>query len=291
MMFLLLQYHSDMENLSACLNQQNKKNCAVNGTIITNHNNTRSSLILSIQRESRQLQALQRENRDLRLALEDYQNALELIMSKYRDQVTSLIQTNRLEVLANGITNGQRSCSCRGKGSTDGQSPSVIVNGGNNGGTPPQPNKAQQSNCQTVVRNPKASTSCTPKNSSPSTSSGKDKNSSPSLKCNRPPLFPNLIHPVHQQQTRLLSLQQDKIMEMAAVMMKAVDLDDSTVIHDQELVAQLRQENQGLRELLSIARNNGDFIGERKLSVKLATRDKEIQTEGEEFDNSTQTSS
>lgn len=51
----------------------------------------RSQLIVTIQRESKQLRALESENRELRSTLEDYQYALELIMSKYRQQVTHLI--------------------------------------------------------------------------------------------------------------------------------------------------------------------------------------------------------
>ena len=47
----------------------------------------RSALILGIQQENRQIRELQRENRELRVALEEHQSALDLIMSSYREQV------------------------------------------------------------------------------------------------------------------------------------------------------------------------------------------------------------
>ena len=47
----------------------------------------RSALILGIQQENRQIRDLQRENRELRVALEEHQSALDLIMSSYREQV------------------------------------------------------------------------------------------------------------------------------------------------------------------------------------------------------------
>lgn len=53
----------------------------------------RSSLILNIQQENRHIRELQQENRELRNMLEEYQSVLELIMSKYRQQVTRLVQS------------------------------------------------------------------------------------------------------------------------------------------------------------------------------------------------------
>lgn len=57
----------------------------------------RSYLIIGIAQENRQIRELQQENRELRLALEEHQSALELIMKKYREQVNTLIETNKLE--------------------------------------------------------------------------------------------------------------------------------------------------------------------------------------------------
>ncbi|KAG7212800.1 hypothetical protein KM043_013057 [Ampulex compressa] len=49
-------------------------------------------LIAGIQRENKHLREIQAENKELRNALEDHQNALELIMSKYRQQAVSLMR-------------------------------------------------------------------------------------------------------------------------------------------------------------------------------------------------------
>lgn len=51
---------------------------------------SQSVLVAGLQRESQHMRDLQAENRELRAALDDYQNALELIMSKYRQQVAQL---------------------------------------------------------------------------------------------------------------------------------------------------------------------------------------------------------
>ncbi|RZF34929.1 hypothetical protein LSTR_LSTR011423 [Laodelphax striatellus] len=56
-----------------------------------------SVLVAGIQQESRRLRELQQENRELRAALEDHQNALEVIMSKYRQHVTHLVQVSHLQ--------------------------------------------------------------------------------------------------------------------------------------------------------------------------------------------------
>lgn len=49
-------------------------------------------LIASIQRENKHLREIQTENKELLNALQDHQNALELIMSKYRQQTASLLR-------------------------------------------------------------------------------------------------------------------------------------------------------------------------------------------------------
>ncbi|KAL5006273.1 hypothetical protein ScPMuIL_015079 [Solemya velum] len=57
----------------------------------------RSTLVLGIAQENRQIRELQQENRELQLSLEEHQSALELIMQKYRDQILRLIQSNHWE--------------------------------------------------------------------------------------------------------------------------------------------------------------------------------------------------
>jgi len=70
------QYQEDVENLNEVA-----------------HNRPRAQLVLGIQQENRHIRTLQQENKELRAALEEHQNALELIMSKYRQHVTRLVNT------------------------------------------------------------------------------------------------------------------------------------------------------------------------------------------------------
>uniref|UniRef100_H2YNP6 FGFR1 oncogene partner 2 homolog n=1 Tax=Ciona savignyi TaxID=51511 RepID=H2YNP6_CIOSA len=51
----------------------------------------RSTLVLGIQQENCAIQSLQGENDELRQSLSDHQNALELIMTKYRHQIVHLL--------------------------------------------------------------------------------------------------------------------------------------------------------------------------------------------------------
>ncbi|XP_075715916.1 FGFR1 oncogene partner 2 [Rhinoderma darwinii] len=51
----------------------------------------RSTLVLGIQQENRQIRELQQENKELRTSLEEHQSALELIMTKYREQMFRLL--------------------------------------------------------------------------------------------------------------------------------------------------------------------------------------------------------
>ncbi|XP_052825213.1 FGFR1 oncogene partner 2 homolog isoform X1 [Octopus bimaculoides] len=118
----------------------------------------RSTLVLEIAQENRQIRDLQHENQELRLCLEEHQSALELIMQKYREQVVQLIQSNQFE----------KSISRSSEQGTD--------------------------NVQMI----------------------------------------------------------DKICEMAAVMQKAVAVDDTAVSKVQERLTQLEIENRGLREMLEI---------------------------------------
>jgi len=82
------QYQEDVENLNEVA-----------------HNRPRAQLVLGIQQENRHIRTLQQENKDLRAALEEHQNALELIMSKYRQHVTRLVNTPQADI--NTINNNK----------------------------------------------------------------------------------------------------------------------------------------------------------------------------------------
>lgn len=120
----------------------------------------RANLILSLAQENSQIRELQQENKELRESLEEHQTALELIMSKYREQMTKLLKADQLER-------------------------------------------------EYIAKN-----------------------------CDRS----------QEMQEKL-----EKIYEMAAVMWKAVKIDDQYVDHDQETIAQLKKENASMRELLQIS--------------------------------------
>ena len=53
--------------------------------------------ISGIQQENRHIRQLQHENKELRAALEEHQNAVELIMSKYRQHMSYLVHTTKLD--------------------------------------------------------------------------------------------------------------------------------------------------------------------------------------------------
>lgn len=57
----------------------------------------RSTLVMGIQQENRQIRELQQENKELRTSLEEHQSALELIMTKYREQVFRLLMASKRE--------------------------------------------------------------------------------------------------------------------------------------------------------------------------------------------------
>ncbi|KER26071.1 hypothetical protein T265_06602 [Opisthorchis viverrini] len=69
-------------------------------------NHPRGWLILCLAAENKELEQLQVENRTLLDSLDKHQSALDLIMKKYRLQVSQLMQTNRMEKLIS--TNGSR---------------------------------------------------------------------------------------------------------------------------------------------------------------------------------------
>lgn len=84
------QYSDDVEKLNEAASQR-----------------PHSVLVAGLQRESQHLRELQAENRELRNALGDYQNAIELIMSKYRQQVSQLVTGSQVDV--SSIYNSQYS--------------------------------------------------------------------------------------------------------------------------------------------------------------------------------------
>jgi len=61
-------------------------------------------LVNSIRTESRQLQEIVRENRILRAMVAEHQTALEMIMSKYRSQVSHLVAQTSPDQLVNNLT-------------------------------------------------------------------------------------------------------------------------------------------------------------------------------------------
>lgn len=61
------------------------------------HQRPHLDLIANIQQENRQLRALENENKELKSALEEHQNTLELIMSKYRQQISRLLEASHTE--------------------------------------------------------------------------------------------------------------------------------------------------------------------------------------------------
>ncbi|XP_071529520.1 FGFR1 oncogene partner 2 homolog isoform X3 [Panulirus ornatus] len=83
-----------VESMKEYCEEMNELNEAAN-------NRPRSALIHSIQQENRHIRQLQQENKELRLALEEHQNVMELIMSKYRQQVAKLVTVNSKQAQPN----------------------------------------------------------------------------------------------------------------------------------------------------------------------------------------------
>lgn len=125
----------------------------------------RSTLVMGIQQENRQIRELQQENKELRTSLEEHQSALELIMSKYREQMFRLLMASRKD-------------------------------------------------------------------------------------------DPGIIMKLKEQHSKELQTHVDQITEMAAVMKKAIEIDEQQGCKEQERIFQLEQENKGLREILQITRES-----------------------------------
>ncbi|VDD81070.1 unnamed protein product [Mesocestoides corti] len=93
--------------------------------------NPRKQLILSLAAENKQIEQLKVQNKTLEASLEEHQITLEMIMSKYREHIASLMQTNETEKKANQRSQQEKASHRRGK--SDGESP-----------TPPPPPPAGQ---------------------------------------------------------------------------------------------------------------------------------------------------
>lgn len=66
-------------------------------TLKESNPNNNDNQNLSQFRDIQRIKELERENTELRQALEDHQYGLEFIMSKYRSQVVELIKLNKIE--------------------------------------------------------------------------------------------------------------------------------------------------------------------------------------------------
>lgn len=89
---LLIEQTTNLNKRLEALNQYQEEIEALNQAA---RHRPRSSLVLGIQQENRQIRDLQQENRELRTSLEEHQSALELIMTKYREQVFRLLMTSK----------------------------------------------------------------------------------------------------------------------------------------------------------------------------------------------------
>jgi len=146
------------------------------------HNRPRAQLVLGIQQENRHIRQLQHENKELRAALEEHQNVLELIMSKYREHMSCLVNSTKIEK-------------------------------------------------DMLIR----------------------------------------------ENSKVLQDRADKICEMANVMQKSIQIDEDSMVKQQELMARLVTENKGLREMLEISHRNGSYsnplVGPRLVSAACQTEE------------------
>ncbi|KFO36548.1 FGFR1 oncogene partner 2 [Fukomys damarensis] len=193
----------------------------------------RSTLVMGIQQENRQIRELQQENKgkniiikfeyntllfliELRTSLEEHQSALELIMSKYREQMFRLLMASKKD------------------------DPGIIMK-----------LKEHHSKIDMVHRN----------------------NSEGFFLAASRHIFEA---PQHGLERRHLEANQnelqahvDQITEMAAVMRKAIEIDEQQGCKEQERIFQLEQENKGLREILQITRES--FLNLQKDDVSEST--------------------
>ncbi|KAM7116878.1 FGFR1 oncogene partner 2 isoform 1-T1 [Molossus nigricans] len=189
----------------------------------------RSTLVMGIQQENRQIRELQQENKELRTSLEEHQSALELIMSKYREQMFRLLMASKKD------------------------DPGIIMK-----------LKEQHSKATPVkgLRTADLEIDMVHRNNSEGFFLDASRH----------------IHeaPQHGLERRRLEANQnelqahvDQITEMAAVMRKAIEIDEQQGCKEQERIFQLEQENKGLREILQITRES--FLNLRKDDVSEST--------------------
>lgn len=73
----------------------------------------RIALVAGIQQENKHIMELQQENRELRIALEEQQNAIDLIMTKYRQHISKLMRCQQFDQkLLKTIANNSKVWSC-----------------------------------------------------------------------------------------------------------------------------------------------------------------------------------
>ncbi|XP_074793316.1 FGFR1 oncogene partner 2 isoform X4 [Natator depressus] len=177
----------------------------------------RSTLVMGIQQENRQIRELQQENKELRTSLEEHQSALELIMSKYREQMFRLLMASKKD--DPGIITKLKE-----------QHSKVIMNHRNN---PEGLFLISASQC----------------------------------------VHEALIYGLERRQLAAnqneLQVHVDQITEMAAVMKRAIEIDEQQGCKEQERIFQLEQENKGLREILQITRES--FLNLKKEDVSEST--------------------
>ncbi|XP_077091330.1 FGFR1 oncogene partner 2 homolog isoform X1 [Siphateles boraxobius] len=90
---LVLSLPNELNQVSYCLFSQYQDEIEVLNQVARHR--PRSTLVMGIQQENRQIRELQHENKELRTSLEEHQSALELIMTKYREQVFRLLMTSK----------------------------------------------------------------------------------------------------------------------------------------------------------------------------------------------------
>uniref|UniRef100_A0AC11AVC5 FGFR1 onco partner 2 n=1 Tax=Ovis aries TaxID=9940 RepID=A0AC11AVC5_SHEEP len=193
----------------------------------------RSTLVMGIQQENRQIRELQQENKELRTSLEEHQSALELIMSKYREQMFRLLMASKKD------------------------DPGIIMK------LKEQHTKIySEYSGKQVLKNKILKIDMVHRNSSEGFFLGASRHI--------------LEAPQHGLERRHLEANQnelqahvDQITEMAAVMRKAIEIDEQQGCKEQERIFQLEQENKGLREILQITRES--FLNLRKEDVSEST--------------------
>lgn len=77
---------------------------------MANQIRSRPVMVFNMQQENKHILELQQENRELRDLLEEHQSVLQLIMSKYRQQITTLVNSSTNEKQSNQNNNSQVIC-------------------------------------------------------------------------------------------------------------------------------------------------------------------------------------